>query len=191
MEPSNGAAAVAGLLATPSSPLPAAQTHLSLMAGIQRPALLLITYHVGLPERLTHPIHLFGAGTTDYKVISHHGTANEVQRANEELEGLRVQASNDRLCVVGTEPVAGVRVQNAKHWLSHMPVQTREGPALCSPFPFSWHLAMSKMCSPSSLTSPPPGSPSLPSFFENSAFSISLLIQPGLHSFCTFILLPL
>ena len=147
--------------------------------------------HVGLPERLTHPIHLFRAGTTDYKVISHHGTANEVQRANEGLEGLRVQASNDRLCVVGTEPVAGVRVQNAKHWLSHMPVQTREGPALCSPFPFSWHLAMSKMCSPSSLTSPPPGSPSLPSFFENSAFSISLLIQPGLHSFCTFILLPL
>ena len=85
------------------------------MAGIQRPALLLITYHVGLPERLTHPIHLFGAGTTDYKVISHHGTANEVQRANEGLEGLRVQASNDRLCVVGTEPLLIQEVGHHAH----------------------------------------------------------------------------
>jgi hypothetical protein len=71
--------------------------------------------HVGLPERLTHPIHLFKAGTTDYKVISHHGTANEVQRANDGLEGLWVQATNDRLCVIGTKPLLIQEVGHHAH----------------------------------------------------------------------------
>jgi hypothetical protein len=44
--------------------------------------------HVGLPERLTHPIHLFGAGTTKSSV-----TMGQPMRSREQMKGLKVFGS--------------------------------------------------------------------------------------------------
>lgn len=59
-----------------------------------------ITYHVWLPERFTHAVHLLWASAAHNKVLCHHGAANQVQGADEWLKGLGVQTSDHRLNVV-------------------------------------------------------------------------------------------
>lgn len=66
--------------------------------------MVLSTHHVGLPQRLTHAVHLLGAGAAHNKVLRHHGAADQVQGADERLKGLGVQTGDDGLDVVGSEP---------------------------------------------------------------------------------------
>lgn len=65
---------------------------------------VLTTHHVGLPQRFTHAVHLLGAGAAHNKVLRHHGAANQIQGADEWLKGFGIQAGNDGLDVVGSEP---------------------------------------------------------------------------------------
>lgn len=48
------------------------------------------TYHVRLPQRFTHAVHLLRAGAAHNKVFCHHGAANQIQGADERLKGFGI-----------------------------------------------------------------------------------------------------
>lgn len=66
--------------------------------------ILQASYHVWLPQRFTHAVHLLCTGATHNKVLCHHGAANQIQGADEGFKGFGVQPSNDRLDVVWPKP---------------------------------------------------------------------------------------
>lgn len=62
------------------------------------------TYHVWLPQRFTHAVHLLWTGAAHNEVFCHHGAANQIQGADEGLKGFGIQSSDHRLDVVWPKP---------------------------------------------------------------------------------------
>lgn len=62
------------------------------------------TYHVRLPQRFTHPVHLLRTGAAHNKVFCLHGAADQIQGADERLKGFGIKSGDHRLNVVRPEP---------------------------------------------------------------------------------------
>lgn len=62
------------------------------------------THHVGLPQGLAHAVHLLRTRPAHHEVLRHHRAADQVQGADERLEGFWVQSCDHRLDVVRPEP---------------------------------------------------------------------------------------